>query len=114
MKHMPSRPPETDSDGNIISPGDPGSEWQATHRVPRIAKRTVIKGVPVERPPGETHLGFMATDMKDALDRIGAGFRVHVESPDGFLGLKLGEQIPILWKAVQELSAMVAELQARP
>ncbi len=66
-----------------------------------------------EQPGDRTHFGFLAPDLKQAFARIGMDFGGYVESSGGFIGLRPGEQIPILWKAIQELAGMVAELQQR-
>jgi len=71
----------------------------------------VTKNVPVDRPGKRTHLGFMAPDLKRAFDVLGMDFGGYVETPDGELGLRPDQQIPILWKAVQELTTNVLELR---
>jgi hypothetical protein len=87
-----------------------GSERMArtvpvTHAVPRMAKRTVQKAVPVEQPGKRLHWGFLAPDVKAAMDHIGMDFGGYVLAEDGTQNLRPDQLIPVLWKAVQELAA---------
>ena len=64
------------------------------------------------RPGKRTHWGFLAPDVKAAFDKTGLDFGGYVKAEDGTQMLRPDQLIPVLWKAVQELSTKVAALEA--
>ena len=64
---------------------------------------------------GETHHGFIAQEVKVAIDNhleLKDGFQMWAEDPtDGRQRLADGALIPILVKAIQELTARIATLE---
>jgi hypothetical protein len=113
--------PLVDAQGSpILVAKEDGSLVQATHRVPRM--RTVQYTRPVKREVAKagvrTHYGFVAQEVKAALDAAGAGdFAGWVLSdkndPDSTQGLRTDQLLATLVRAVQELAARVATLEAR-
>ncbi len=112
--------PMVDAQGTpILLAKEDGSLVQATHRVPRM--RTVQYTRPVKREVAKagvrTHYGFVAQEVKAALDEAGVGdFAGWVLSdkndPGSTQGLRTDQFIAPLIKAVQELAARVAALEA--
>jgi hypothetical protein len=81
------------------------------HFVPRMVEQEVEveEAQPVEGK--RTHWGFAAQEVRAAIEAHGLGdFGGHVVSEDGLHGLRMDQMIPILWRAVQELSAQVKDL----
>jgi hypothetical protein len=66
----------------------------------------------VSRPGARTHWGFDATNVKAAFDGLGMDFGGYVRTEDGVHNLRPDQLIPVLWRAVQELSEKVAALEA--
>ena len=60
---------------------------------------------------GTDRLGFIAQDVKEALDKANVPSHLWTEANDGSQALSLTELIPTLVKAIQELSAEVQELK---
>lgn len=82
-----------------------------TH-VPRMVEQEVEVDDYVEVPGKRTHWGFAAQHVKEAVDKHGMGdFGGHVVMEDGTEGLRPDQLIPVLWKAVQELTNEVRELK---
>lgn len=65
------------------------------------------------RPGKRTHWGWNAAQIKDAFDAIGMDFGGFVKGDDGTRNLRPDQLLPVLWRAVQELSARVATLEAK-
>jgi hypothetical protein len=84
-----------------------------THPVPRMVKQAVTVKKQVERAGKRTHWGFLAPDVKAAFDAQGMDFGGYVQAEDGTHHLRPDQLIPVLWKAVQELSAKVAALEGK-
>jgi hypothetical protein len=80
---------------------------QKKHRVPRIGLKPVMVRKPVDRPGRRTHVGFLASDVKAALDALDVDYGVYVKSADGLEGLRPDQQMAILWQAFLELDAEV-------
>ena len=61
-----------------------------------------------------THAFFSAQEVKAQMDAIGVDFGAYVYMPeDDKHGMRPDQLIPVLWKAVQELTAKVAALEAK-
>lgn len=82
------------------------------HPVGLTINKQVAATALVAQAGKRTHWGFLAADVKKAFDGIGMDFGGYVRAPDGLECLRPDQLIPVLWKAVQELSAQVAELRA--
>ena len=66
---------------------------------------------------GKAHHGFIAQEVKAVIDDhsdVLDGNNIWHEDPDGTQQLSQGNLVPMLVKAVQELSAKIAELEAKP
>ena len=66
---------------------------------------------------GKAHHGFIAQEVKAVIDNhsdVLDGNNIWHEDPDGTQQLSQGNLVPMLVKAVQELSAKIAELEAQP
>jgi hypothetical protein len=66
---------------------------------------------------GKAHHGFIAQEVKAVIDDhsdVLDGNNIWHEDPDGTQQLSQGNLVPMLVKAVQELSAKIAELEAQP
>jgi hypothetical protein len=83
------------------------------HHVPRMIKKKMPIKKPVERPGKRTHWGFLATEVRDEFAKLGTDFGGYVLAEDGTHHLRPDQLIPVLWKAVQELQAEVAQLKAK-
>jgi hypothetical protein len=71
---------------------------------------------PVQGQVKQTNHGFIAQEVKAAIDahpEIKEGHSIWRESPDGIQNLANGALIPMMVKAIQELSAQVKELESR-
>jgi len=65
---------------------------------------------------GKTHHGFIAQEVKEAIDKqegIFDGHTIWSEDPDGTQQIAPAALIPMLVRSIQELSAKVAELEAK-
>ncbi len=111
MISIAAKPAVTDATGQITREAQPERSFQKTHRVPRMVERAVPVTKRVSRPGRRDHLGFLASDVKAGFDRHapGSDYAVYVKDEDGTEHLRPDQLIPVLWKAVQELSAMVSE-----
>jgi endosialidase-like protein len=83
------------------------------HAVRRMRKAMTEQVEYVSRPGARTHWGFDATNVKAAFDGLGMDFGGYVRTEDGVHNLRPDQLIPVLWRAVQELSEKVAALEAR-
>ena len=66
---------------------------------------------------GKAHHGFIAQEVKSVIDDhsdVLDGNNIWHEDPDGTQQLSQGNLVPMLVKAVQELSAKITELEAKP
>ena len=66
---------------------------------------------------GKAYHGFIAQEVKAVIDNhvdVVEGNGIWHEDPDGTQMLGKGDLVPMLVKAVQELSAKIAELEAKP
>lgn len=63
------------------------------------------------QPGKRTHWGFLAPDLKAGFDPSGRDFAGYVKAEDGTEHMRPDQLIPVLWKAVQELSARIAQLE---
>jgi len=66
---------------------------------------------------GKAHHGFIAQEVKAVIDDhsdVLDGNNIWHEDPDGTQQLSQGNLVPMLVKAVQELSAKITELEAKP
>jgi hypothetical protein len=113
MVSFPGQSPAYGEDGTLVRPAEPTSERQLTRPMPRMVEKFVMRPSVVERPGRRTHFGFMAPDIKAAFDEIGVDFGGYVTDGEGNEGLRPDQQIAVLWKAVQELAAMVRGLDQR-
>ena len=66
-----------------------------------------------DKPDTAQHWGFLAPEIGAAMAARGWEFGGVATDRDGFAGLAYAELVPVLWKAVQELAARVAALEAR-
>jgi 3-mercaptopyruvate sulfurtransferase SseA len=68
------------------------------------------------RADGVRHQGFIAQEFQQRLLELGISDKdlavVKYDSENDEYGLATGELIPILWRAIQQLSAKVAALEA--
>jgi hypothetical protein len=65
------------------------------------------------RPGRRQHWGFDATNVKAAFDAIGQDFGGHILTGEGMHALHADELVPVLWRAVQELTAKLEKLERR-
>ncbi len=92
-----------------------------TYAMPRMARVTKTRKVKreVPRPGARTHFGLIAQEVKAALDQAGvddfAGWVLEdKDDPNSTQSLRYDQFIAPLIKAVQELAARVAALEAQP
>jgi len=97
---------------NVAAKNEPPRMVQRTHKVPRMVQKTVTVTKQVPRPGKRTHWGFAADSIKSATP-AGMDWAAYVKGEDGTEHIRPDQLIPVLWKAVQELSAEVALLKAR-
>lgn len=86
---------------------------QRVHKVPRMVKQLVKVQKHIEREGKRTHWGFLATDVRDVFANTGRDFAGYVLGEDGTHHLRPDQLIPVLWKAVQELSDQLDELKSQ-
>ena len=115
MVIVPGTQAVRDASGAVIREAQPGRTFQQTHRVARMIEREVPVTKRVSRPGRRNHLGFLASDVKAGLDQHAPGmdYAAYVKGEDGTEHLRPDQLIPVLWKAVQELSALVANNDQR-
>ena len=111
MITAPAKAAVTDSSGIVIREAQPERTFQKIYRVPRMVEREVPVIKKVSRPGRRNHLGFLASDVKAGFDKHAPGmdYGVYVKGEDGTEHLRPDQLIPVLWKALQELSQMVTE-----
>ena len=63
---------------------------------------------------GKTNYGFVAQEVKTVIDNynVADGQAIHTVDPDGTQKLSPAELVPMLVKAVQELSARITALES--
>jgi hypothetical protein len=61
---------------------------------------------------GPLHYGFLTTDVQEIIGKHFAGVKTG-DDPNRTQTLSYHELVPILWRAVQELAARVAELEGK-
>jgi len=86
-------------------------------RVPRMhrVQRMSLKQVPVQRvvmrPGKRTHLGFSATEVQAAVQKLGLGdLGVYVKD-NGVEGLRIDQLVAALWQVAREQDAEIAALK---
>lgn len=117
--NVPARPEKKDEEGRIITPASPAKVIPRTHKVPRMVTKTVQAKKTVERAGKRTHLGFLATDIRDAFSPEASGlpdFAGYVKDGDTH-ALRPDQVLPAVVKAFQEYviatDAKIADLQAK-
>jgi hypothetical protein len=100
IKQLVTNPTPEDGRGKYVE-----ADVQLIHTEPRKALQKVTVKKPVEREGRRTHWGFLAPDVKSAMDKLNIDFGGYVKGEDGTENLRPDQLIPVLWKAVQELSA---------
>jgi hypothetical protein len=67
----------------------------------------------VAKSGSRTHWGFLAADVKAGFEKTGRDFGGYIkDTTTGLESLRPDQLVPVLWKAVQELAAKVANLEA--
>lgn len=82
----------------------------AVHRTEKVTK-TIYENV--SRPGKRTHWGFLAPDVKSAFEKMSMDFGGYIKGEDGTEAIRPDQLIPVLWKAVQELSEEITSLKER-
>jgi len=81
------------------------------HRVPRMARQQVPVERIVMREGKRTHLGFSATDVQAAVQKLGLGdLGVYVKD-SGVEGLRIDQLVAVLWQVAREQDAELAALK---
>lgn len=111
MEVIEARDPQFDRRGRLVVPGRAASTFQRTHPVPVMERRVVKVPRVAERPGRRTHWGFMAPEVKAAFGE--RDFGGYVKAPDGTEALRSDQLLAVLWAAVRELAAEVAELRTQ-
>lgn len=110
--------PVVDEAGNPVVIEHPATRrhpaWteQVVHRVPRMVTKMVTVRKPVSHEGRRTHWGFLSQEVKAVFDGLGMDFGGYVRTKGGLECLRPDQMIPILCKAIQELAAKVATLEA--
>lgn len=106
--------PVQDDDGRpVMVSGEDGIEVPLLHSVPRTERRAVPVRRWEARPGRRTHWGFDARQVQDVMTRSGRDFGGFVLGEGGTAGLRSDQLLPVLWKAVQEMAAELADLRSR-
>lgn len=95
--------------GNVVQPSATETEAdEAGNQVPKM--------VPVPVPGKRMHAGFLAQDVKAAMDAAGLDFGAwgldDKNDPDSRQWLRPDQLIPVLWAALRETRAELAALRA--
>jgi hypothetical protein len=93
FKHLPPPAPELGSG----MPGDPAPKAEPT---PNFYDRTMW--------------GFMAQDVEAVMAAGGHDFGGHIVSEDGMQSLSYFDLLAVVWKALQEATARIEQLEAGP
>jgi hypothetical protein len=102
----------SDAGATLIEPAVYDGTAPLTHHVPRMVRKAVMVDKPLPRTGKRVHWGFSAPEVKAAFDAVGLDFGGYVKTEDGTEALRPDQLIPVLWRAVQELSAEMATLKA--
>ena len=95
--------------GNTVTQEDDGFEIEADG-----SKTQKFKKVITPRPGVRTHAMFSAQQIKAQMEVMGLDWGAYVYSPeDDTHGLRHDQLIPVLWTAIQELSAQNKSIEAR-
>ncbi|NVD41301.1 tail fiber domain-containing protein [Ensifer sp. HO-A22] len=80
----------------------------------KTVRKPVTKPVEVSRTGRRQHFGLIAQEVQEALQGVDFGGHVidDMSDPDSLQSLRYEQFVPILIKAVQELSARVKELES--
>lgn len=101
--------PMRDGQGRITHPS---VRVPRMHRVPRMAVQQVPVQRVVMRPGKRTHLGFSATEVHAAVEKLGLGdLGVYVKD-SGVEGLRTDQLVAVLWQVAREQDAELAALKA--
>jgi hypothetical protein len=92
-----------------------GMQIPHTHKVPRMVEKDVPTMVVQQKENTRTHWGFLAPELKTAVEKHtnGMDFGGIEIAEDGTHLMAHHQLLPILWKAVQQLSAKVVELEGK-
>ena len=91
-------------------------KWKARRDVPdELAQYASDSDEPCMGRPGATYEGFLAQDLKALVEKhkLPSGQGLWQQGDDGVQSAAPAALVPILVKAIQELSAQVAELQRK-
>lgn len=114
----PAKPEMKNEKGEVVIQATPEVKSLKLHRVERKVKVTVKKKIAQPRAGKRIHFGFSAQKIKEMTSKLQdfqgnsldfAGFTQDPET--GLCGLRYDQLIPILWKAVQELTEKVETLE---
>jgi hypothetical protein len=88
--------------------------WKAKKDVPTDMSQYEENSTEPCRGYGKTNYGFVAQEVKAVIDNhnLVDGQNIHRVDPDGTNELAPGELVPMLVKAIQELSTTVDELKS--
>lgn len=101
--------PVRDRHGQIVRPA---VRVRRTRRVPRTAKQQVPVQHVVTRPGKRTHMGFSATEVQAAVQKLGMGdIGVYVRDR-GVEGLRTDQLVAALWQVAREQDAEIAAIKA--
>ena len=112
MVTMDGAPEAVDADGQVKRAASGPRTVQRTHRVVKTERKMVPVTKMVATPGKRDHWGFAAQDIKAAFDRLGGDFGGYVKAEDGSEHMRPDQMIPVLWKAVQELSQEISLLKS--
>lgn len=83
-----------------------GEQVQKLHKVPRMERRRVKVRKLVERPGRRVHAGFMAPQVKAAInDALGVDFGGWVQAHDGTQALRPDQLMPFMWEKLRRIIA---------
>ena len=88
--------------------------WKAKKDVPTDMRQYEENSTVPCSGTGKTNYGFVAQEVKTAIDNynVADGQAIHTVDPDGTQQLSPAELVPMLVKAVQELSARITALES--
>jgi hypothetical protein len=89
--------------------------WKTKGEIPSDSRHYEENSDEIFRDDKHNH-GFIAQEVKEAMDNhadIKDGFKMWNEADDGFQDIADGYLVPMLVKAIQELSAQVEELKSK-
>lgn len=103
----------------VMTASESGTLVQKTVLLPRTRKATRIEITPepASRPGERLHAGFLAQDVKAALDAVGLDFGAwgleNVANPQSRQWLRPDQLIAVLWAATKQIHAEFEALKAR-